>query len=107
MTPSGLNQCAGSSNRPANLDFPLIASFMAFDPTDNLAYITNTASNTISVIDGDTDSVIDGGMTFDSTPPGAGNFECNGMKRLSGNSTLYNKGEVLQCVSHFQSVDTF
>ena len=83
---------------PANLDFPLIASFMAFDPTDNLAYITNTASNTISVIDGDTDSVAVR-MTFDSTPPGAGNIECNGMKRLSGNSTLYNKGEVLQCAA--------
>ena len=38
-------------------------------------------------------------MTFGATPPEAGDIECNGIKRLSGNSTLYNKGEVLQCVS--------
>ena len=50
---------------------------MAFDPTDNLAYITNTASNTISVIDGDTDSVAVR-MTFDSTPPGAGILSVTG-----------------------------
>ncbi|MGE5661073.1 MAG: InlB B-repeat-containing protein [Ignavibacteriales bacterium] len=83
---------------PANLEFPLIASFIAFDPTDNLAYLTNTASNTISVIDGETDSVAVR-MTFDATPPEAGDIECNGIKRLSGNSTLYNKGEVLQCAA--------
>jgi YVTN family beta-propeller protein len=83
---------------PANLDFPLITSFVTFDPTDNLAYLTNTASNTISVIDGETDSVAVR-ITFDATPPEAGDIECNGIKRLSGNSTLYNKGEVLQCAA--------
>ncbi|MPZ05429.1 MAG: beta-propeller fold lactonase family protein [Nitrososphaeraceae archaeon] len=82
----------------ANLDFPLIASFVAFDPTDNLAYLTNTASNTISVIDGETDSVAVR-ITFDAIPPEAGDIECNGIKRLSGNSTLYNKGELLQCAA--------
>jgi YVTN family beta-propeller protein len=83
---------------PANLDFPLITSFVTFDPTDNLAYLTNTASNTISVIDGETDSVAVR-ITFDAAPPEAGDIECNGIKRLSGNSTLYNKGEVLQCAA--------
>jgi hypothetical protein len=29
----------------------------------------------------------------------SGDIECNGIKRLSGNSTLYNKGEVLQCAA--------
>jgi YVTN family beta-propeller protein len=52
---------------PANLDFPLITSFVTFDPTDNLAYLTNTASNTISVIDGETDSVAVR-ITFDAAP---------------------------------------
>jgi YVTN family beta-propeller protein len=83
---------------PANLDFPLITSFIAFDPTDNLAYLTNAASNTISVINGQTDSVAIQ-LTFDATPPEAGNIECNGVKRLSGNSTLYTNGEVLQCAA--------
>ena len=83
---------------PANLDFPLITSFIAFDPTDNLAYLTNAASNTISVINGQTDSVAIQ-LTFDATPPEAGDIECNGVKRLSGNSTLYTKGEVLQCAA--------
>jgi YVTN family beta-propeller protein len=83
---------------PANLDFPLITSFIAFDPADNLAYLTNAASNTISVINGQADSVAVK-ITFDATPPEAGNIECNGIKRLSGNSTLYNRGDVLQCVA--------
>jgi YVTN family beta-propeller protein len=83
---------------PASLDFPLITSFIAFDPTDNLAYLTNAASNTISVINGQTDSVAIQ-LTFEATPPEAGNIECNGVKRLSGNSTLYTKGEVLQCAA--------
>jgi YVTN family beta-propeller protein len=83
---------------PANLDFPLITSFMIFDPTDNLAYLTNTASNTISVIDGTTDSLAVR-IAFDVTPSNAGDIVCNGVKRLSGNSTLYNKGEVLQCTA--------
>jgi YVTN family beta-propeller protein len=81
---------------PANLEFPLITSFVTFDSTDNLAYLTNTASNTISVIDGETDSVAVR-ITFEANPPEAGEIECNGVKRLSGNSTLYNKGEILQC----------
>jgi YVTN family beta-propeller protein len=82
----------------ANLEFPLIASFIAFDPIHNLAYLTNTASNTISVLDGETDSVAVR-MTFEATPSEAGDIECNGIKRISGNSTLYNKGEVLQCAA--------
>ena len=83
---------------PANLEFPLITSFVAFDPTDNMTYLTNTASNTISVINGQTDS---GAVkiTFDATPPEAGNIECNGIKRISGNSTLYDRGEILQCAA--------
>jgi YVTN family beta-propeller protein len=83
---------------PANLEFPLITSFVAFDPGDNMAYLTNTASNTISVINGQTDSVAVK-ITFDATPQEAGNIECNGIKTLSGNSTLYDKGEVLQCAA--------
>ena len=82
---------------PANRDFPLITSFIAFDPADNLAYLTNAASNTISVINEQADSVAVK-ITFDATPPEAGNIECNGIKRLSGNSTLYNRG-VLQSPS--------
>jgi YVTN family beta-propeller protein len=92
------NEKNSEFNTYANLEFPLIASFIAFDPIDNLAYLTNTASNTISVLDGETDSVAVR-MTFDAAPPEAGDIECNGIKRLSGNSTLYNKGEVLQCAA--------
>ena len=85
-------------NLPVNIDFPLIASFITFDPTDNLAYMTNTASNTVSVIDGETDSLAISIM-FDATPPDSGDIECNGVIRLSENSTLYNRGEILQCTA--------
>lgn len=89
---------SSASSTPAKLDFPLIASFIAFDPTDNLAYLTNTASNTISVIDGETDS-LSIRIILAVNPPNTGNIECNGLKGLSGNSTLYSKGEVLQCAA--------
>lgn len=82
----------------SNLEFPLVASFLALDTTDNLVYLTNTASNTISVIDGETDSLAIK-ITFEVTPSNAGDIQCDDVKRLSGNSTLYDKGQILQCAA--------
>lgn len=92
------NQADSPVNFPVIVDFPLVASFISFDPTDNLAYFTNTASNTVSVIDGETDSLAIN-LMFDSAPLDSGDIECNGVIRLSENSTLYNMGDVLQCTA--------
>ena len=43
---------------PTNIKFPLIASFVAVNPITNLTYVTNTASNTLSLIDGENDESI-------------------------------------------------
>ncbi|MGA7370216.1 MAG: beta-propeller fold lactonase family protein [Nitrososphaeraceae archaeon] len=95
---SSYNEAGLLVDLPVNVDFPLVASFITLDPTDNLAYLTNTASNTISVIDGETDSLAINIM-FDASPPDSGDIECNGVIRISENSTLYNRGEVIQCTA--------
>jgi YVTN family beta-propeller protein len=97
-TKSLYNEASSLINLPVNVDFPLVASFITFDPTDNLAYLTNTASGTVSVIDGETDFLAINIM-FDVSPPDSGDIECNGVKRIVENSTLYNRGDVLQCTA--------
>ena len=43
-------------NLPVNVGFPDITSFVSIDPATNMVYVTNTASNTISMIDGNKDA---------------------------------------------------
>ena len=90
----------GSSTKiPVNVKFPLIASFAAVNSATNKVYVTNTASNTVSVIDGNKDAVLVK-LNFSTNPANAGEIVCNGVKNLGTNSTLYSKGEILQCVAN-------
>lgn len=84
---------------PVNVKFPLIASFAAVNSATNKVYVTNTASNTVSVIDGNKDAVLVK-LNFSTNPPNAGEIVCNGVKNLGTNSTLYSKGEMIQCVAN-------
>jgi YVTN family beta-propeller protein len=79
--------------------FPLIASFAAVNSATNKVYVTNTASNTVSVIDGNKDAVLVK-LNFSTNPANAGEIVCNGVKSLGTNSTLYSKGELIQCVAN-------
>jgi YVTN family beta-propeller protein len=88
-----------SSKIPVNVKFPLIASFAAVNTASNKVYVTNTASNAISVIDGNKDAVLVK-LNFNTNPPNAGEIVCNGVRSLGTNSTLYSKGEMLQCVAN-------
>ena len=88
-----------SAKIPVNVKFPLIASFVAANPASNKIYVTNTASNTVSVIDGKKDAVLVK-LNFNTNPPNAGEIVCNGVKNLGTNSNLYSKGEMLQCVAN-------
>jgi YVTN family beta-propeller protein len=72
---------------PTNIKFPLIASFVGVDPIANLVYITNTASNTLSIIDGREDESIVR-IGFDTNPDNSGFIECNGIKNLNQNTTI-------------------
>ena len=83
---------------PSNVGFPLIASQVTIDPYENIVYMTNTASNTISIINGNSDQVAVR-LTFSVNPPNTGEVQCNGVKNISGNSTSYDRGQTLQCVA--------
>src|SRR5919109_2964247 len=83
---------------PSNVGFPLLASQVTIDPYNNIIYMTNTGSNTISIINGNSDEVSIR-MTFSVNPPNTGEIQCNGIKNISGNSTSYDRGQKLQCVA--------
>jgi len=90
----------GSSTKmPVNVKCPLIASFASVNSATNKVYVTNTASNTVSVIDGNKDAVLMK-LNFSTNPANAGEIVCNGVKSLGRNSTLYSKGELIQCVAN-------
>ena len=83
---------------PSNVGFPLLASQVTIDPYENIIYMTNTASNTISIINGNSDQVAVR-LTFNVNPPNTGEVQCNGVKNISRNSTLYDRGQMLQCIA--------
>ena len=83
---------------PSNVGFPLLASQVTINPYENIIYMTNTGSNTISIINGNSDEVSIR-MTFSVNPPNTGEIQCNGIKNISGNSTSYDRGQKLQCVA--------
>ena len=85
-------------NMPTDLGFPLFASHITINPYENKTYITNTGSNTISIINGNSDEVSIR-MTFNVNPPNTGEIQCNGVKNVSENSTSYDRGQKLQCVA--------
>jgi YVTN family beta-propeller protein len=88
-----------SAKLHVNVKFPLVASFAAVNPATNMVYITNTASNAVSVIDGNKDAVLVK-LNFNINPSNAGEIVCNGVRNLGTNSTLYTKGEILQCIAN-------
>lgn len=81
---------------PTNIKFPLIASFVTLDPLTNLVYVTNTASNTLSLIDGVKDESIVR-IGFETRPPNSGFIECNGIKNLNQNTTIITTDKEATC----------
>ena len=70
---------------PESVSFPLIASFIGINTLTNLIYVTNTASNTISSIDGkDDENTVR--INMDIQPSNAGFIECNGIKNTNQNT---------------------
>jgi YVTN family beta-propeller protein len=85
-------------NIPSDVGFPLLASQVTIDSFENRVYITNTGSNTISIIDGKSNEVAVR-LTFNINPPNTGEIRCNNLRVMSGNSTSYNRGQNLQCIA--------
>ncbi|HET7344266.1 MAG TPA: YncE family protein, partial [Nitrososphaeraceae archaeon] len=86
-------------NIPVSVGFPSITSFVSIDSATNMVYVTNTASNTISKIDGNKDAVAVR-LNFNINPPNSGDIECDGVKNFAENSTLYARGQIVQCIAH-------
>ena len=85
-------------NLPNNVGFPLLASHITINPYEERVYTTNTGSNTITVINGESDEVTVR-LTFDVNPSNAGDIQCNGLRNPSGNSSSYDRGQVLECLA--------
>jgi YVTN family beta-propeller protein len=85
-------------NIPADVGFPLLASQVTIDSFENRIYVTNTGSNTITIINGKSDEVAVR-LTFNINPPNTGEIRCNNLRVISGNSTSYNIGQDLQCIA--------
>ncbi len=99
VNPSSITEREGyPSTIPTNIKFPLIASFVALDPITNLVYVTNTASNTLSIIDGKEDESIVR-IGFETSPENSGFIECDGIKNLNQNSTIITTDNEATCTA--------
>jgi YVTN family beta-propeller protein len=86
-------------NMPILTQFPLIASLAAVNSVSNMVYVTNTGSDTLSIIDGNKDAVI-ARVAFNVNPPGVGDVQCNGHRILSNSSIVVNNGEAIICIAN-------
>ena len=79
--------------------FPLLASLLAVDDITNMIYVTNTGSNTVSIINGNTDSLVVK-VGFNINPLNSGNIECNGQLILPNTYFMYKNGTNLTCTAN-------
>jgi YVTN family beta-propeller protein len=86
-------------NMPILTQFPLIASLVAVNSISNMVYVTNTGSDTLSIIDGNKDAVIVR-VAFNVNPPGVGDVQCNGQQILSNSSIVVNNGAHITCIAN-------
>lgn len=85
-------------NLPVKVQFPLIAGHVAINIDKNLIYVTNTASNSVTIIDGKTDSVVVR-ISFKINPENAGTIECNNKRVEPQNSYIFSKDLASRCVA--------
>jgi YVTN family beta-propeller protein len=86
-------------NMPILTQFPLIASLVAVNSVSNMVYVTNTGSNTLSIIDGNKDALIVR-VAFNVNPSGVGDVQCNGQRILSNSSIVVNSGASITCTAN-------
>ncbi len=81
---------------PESVKFPLIASFIGINTLTNLIYVTNTASNTISSIEGkDDENTVR--VNMDIQPSNAGFIECNGIRNTNQNTITIPINKTTHC----------
>jgi YVTN family beta-propeller protein len=84
---------------PITAKFPLIASLVGIDDITNMIYVTNTGSDTVSIIDGNTDSLVVK-VGFNVNPLNSGDIQCNGQLIQPDTYFLYRNGTNLTCTAN-------
>jgi YVTN family beta-propeller protein len=84
------------SSLPLVARFPLIASLVAVNDVSNMIYVTNTGSDTVSIVDGKVDGIVER-LNFNITPPNSGDIQCNGQPIMQSVFAFYRNGTHLQC----------
>jgi YVTN family beta-propeller protein len=87
---------------PITAKFPLIASLVAVNDISNIVYVTNTGSDTVSIIDGNIGSMVVK-VSFNINPPNSGDIQCNGQQILPNTYFLYRNGTSLICTANAES----
>ncbi len=100
---SNINKNSGNNDPildiPIKVTFPLIASKLSVNPNTNLIYMTNTVSNGVIVISGQTDSVVVR-LSVEINPKNSGTIECNNSKLQSQNFLLHPINSEIKCTAH-------
>ena len=86
-----VNPSLAGSYRIRDPYFPLIANLVGVYDITNMVYVTNTGSDTVSIIDGNTDSLLVK-VGFSVNPPNSGNMQFNGQVVLPNTYFLYRNG---------------
>ncbi|MGD1839213.1 MAG: InlB B-repeat-containing protein [Nitrososphaeraceae archaeon] len=81
---------------PSLITFPFIADKMTIDPSSNFVYLTNTRSNGILAIDGNTDE-LSTRLFIDTVPNNAGEVKCNDNLVRSGGFIIIPVDESVEC----------
>jgi YVTN family beta-propeller protein len=84
---------------PRDMTFPLIASKLSINPNTNLIYMTNTVSNGVIVISGQTDSIVVR-LAIEINPKNSGTIECNNSRLQSQNFLLHPINSEIKCTAH-------
>src|SRR5215472_598728 len=84
---------------PITARFPFITSLVGIDDITNMIYVTNTGSDTVSIIDGNTDSVVVK-VGFNVNPLNSGDVQCNGQLILPNTYFMYRNGTNITCTAN-------
>ena len=84
---------------PIKVTFPLIASKLSINPNTNLIYMTNTVSNGVIVLSGQTDSIVVR-LAVEINPKNSGTIECNNSRLQSQNFLLHPVNNEIKCTAH-------
>jgi YVTN family beta-propeller protein len=84
---------------PITAKFPLIASLVGINDITNMIYVTNTGSDTVSIIDGNTDSLVVK-VGFNVLPLNSGDIQCNGQPIPPNTYFMYRNGTNLTCTAN-------